>query len=115
MLRDSKFQGTEGILFKVLLQGTALQGAAHVEVLRFCRTLFQRSEIGLTVTFWVGLSPLNRLLKPIPILSHTIYFIQIFYSNHLFFFHENFSFITDYSPLHKPCQWRTEMYVGNTI
>ena len=34
-LWDSKFQGTDGILFKVLLQGTALQGAAHVEVLRF--------------------------------------------------------------------------------
>ena len=80
MLWDSNFQGTDGILFKVLLQGTA-----YVEVLRFCRTLFQWSKIGLTVTFWVGLSPLNRPLKPIPILSHTIYFIQIFYSNQLFF------------------------------
>ena len=63
-LKNRTFQGTDGIFFKVLIQGTARQGTANVEVLLFCRTLFQRSEIGLTVTFWVGLSPLNKLLNP---------------------------------------------------
>ena len=64
MLWVTVIQSTGWILFKVLLQSTARQGTAYVEVLLFCRTLFQWSEIGLTVTFSVGLSPLNRLLNP---------------------------------------------------
>ena len=95
---DTNVQGTDRILVKVLLQGTALQGTAYVE-----STVILSDAIP-TVNKWANgnflgwaFIPSQIFFKPITILSNTFYLIQIFYSNHLSFFHENFSFITDHS------------------
>ena len=85
MLRDSKILR----YWKDFVQGTAPRYCSSRCCIRGSTAI--SSDTIPTVknwangNFWVGLSPLNRLLKPIPILSHTIYFIQILYSNQLFF------------------------------